>query len=88
MVPLRVYVLSDKIMIFILVKKIICYTGKSPLGAPLVQCDIEIELICPLSFNPLITSHGKQYRPLSYWLTVKAASLIFISSRGSANSYA
>ena len=32
-------VLSDKILIFILVKEMVCYTGKSPLEAPL-SCEI------------------------------------------------
>ena len=51
-------------MIFILVKEILCFTGKSLLGAPLFQGDVDIDLICPLSVNRLITSHGQKYRPL------------------------
>ena len=35
MVPWRDLVFSDKILIFILVKEIVLYTGKSPLEAPL-----------------------------------------------------
>ena len=46
-----------------------CYTGKSPLWAPLVQGDIEINLICPSSVNPLMTSHGQKYKHLRDFLT-------------------
>ena len=35
MVPWRDKVFSDKILIFILAKEIVLYTGKSPLEAPL-----------------------------------------------------
>ena len=41
MVPLRNKVFSDKILIFILVKEIVLYTGKSPFEAPLSLCDTE-----------------------------------------------
>ena len=41
-----------------MVKEILLYAGKFPLGAPLVQCDIEIDLIFPLSVNPLNTLPG------------------------------
>ena len=42
--------ISDKILKFILVKEILFYTHKSPLGPPVVQCETEIDLICPLSY--------------------------------------
>ena len=45
------------------------YTGESSLGAPLVQGDIENNLICPLSVNPLMTSHGQKHRYLRDFLT-------------------
>ena len=45
------------------------YTGKSPLEASLVQGDIENNLICPLSVNLLMTSHGQKHRPLRDFLT-------------------
>ena len=37
----RDYVIYDKILIFILVKEIVLYTGYSPLEAPLNLWDIE-----------------------------------------------
>ena len=42
------------------------YTGNPPFGTPLVQWDIEIGLICPLTVNPLMTSYGQKYMPLSF----------------------
>ena len=36
MVPLRDYVFSDNVLIFVLAKEIMLYTGKSPLEAPLI----------------------------------------------------
>ena len=56
--------ISDKILIFILVKGIRFNTVKSPLGTSLIQWDIEIDLICPISVNPLMTPHILIYRPL------------------------
>ena len=41
MVPWKVKVFSDKILIFIWVKETVLYTGKSPLVAPLIQWDTE-----------------------------------------------
>ena len=41
MVPLRDYVFSYKILIFILVKEIVLYTGKSAFEAPLILRDTE-----------------------------------------------
>ena len=41
------------------------YTGKFPLVAPLVEREMKIDLICPLSANPLMTSHGQKCRPLN-----------------------
>ena len=32
---------NDKILIYILVKEIVLYTGKPPLEAPLILCDTE-----------------------------------------------
>ena len=52
---------GDKIFIIISVKKMF-YTDMSAVEAPLIQCDTEIDLICPLSVNPLMTSHGWKYR--------------------------
>ena len=55
--------LKSKILTFILVKEIVLYTSKSPLMAPLIQCDIEIDLICLFPLNMLKTSFGQKYRP-------------------------
>ena len=44
----------------ILVKEILLYTGKFPLGASLVNLDIEINLICSLSVNPQVTPHKQK----------------------------
>ena len=52
---------SDKLLIFILVKEIVLYTGKSPLEAPfnfVRWCN------CPLSVNPLMISIGQEYMSL------------------------
>ena len=51
-VPWRDSVIYDKILIIILVKEIVMYTGNSPLEAPLILCDIEnvpYQLILKLS---------------------------------------
>ena len=48
--------LKSKILVFILVKENVLFTGKSPLMAPLIQCDIEIDLICLFPVNMLKTS--------------------------------
>ena len=41
MIPLRHYVFSDEIWIFILVKEFFLYTGKSSFEAPLILRDTE-----------------------------------------------
>ena len=55
--------LKSKILVFILVKENVLFTGKSPLMAPLIQCNIEIDLICLFPVNMLKTSIGQKYRP-------------------------
>ena len=57
--------MSDKILIFIFVKIILFYTGKSPLEAPLIQWNTEIDSICSLSVYLIMVSRGQKYRPLS-----------------------
>ena len=46
----------DNLLIVILVKEILFYTGESPLWTPLVES---------LSVNPLMTFHGLKYRHLT-----------------------
>ena len=48
----------DKILMFISVKEILLYIGKSPLEAGYWNC--------PLSVNPLMISSGQEYRSLKY----------------------
>ena len=44
------------------------YRGKSLPGAPIVQWETEVDLICPFSVKPLISSHGQNCRPLRWSL--------------------
>ena len=48
MVQCRVKVFSNNKLIPIICAKDFFYTGKSSLGAPLVEWEIEIDLFCPL----------------------------------------
>ena len=52
-------------LLLILMEEILFYTGKSPLGDPFIQWNTEIDFICPLSVNPLMTSRVQKYRPLT-----------------------
>ena len=66
----------DTILIFVLVTKNCFIQVRPPIGTYSVQLEIEMDLICTLSFNQLMTPHILNCRPLCVALNANPSSAL------------